>query len=408
MEFINKFIGTFKGDRILWLVVVLLTLVSIMTVYSSTSMLAYKNHVNTEYYLFKHLLLIIVAFFFMWFMHLISYQYYSGLYKFLLPISIVTLIYASVFGSKINDAGRWIKIPVINQTFQASDLAKLALILFLARYLSKYQDSLGNFKQRFLPMMAVILTITFLVFLENISTGVMIFTISIIMLFIGKVSNKHLIGTLSLGSLVAALGIFFVLNAPDEYLIKRLKTGKSRIESFMKASQSKEDVSYQVKQANIAIARGGLMPNGPGNSRQKNFLPNAFSDYVFAIIVEEWGLIGGLSIVLLYLIFMFRVIKIVVKSPKTFGALLALGLGLSIVIQAFFNIGVTVGVLPATGVTLPLVSMGGSSIVFIAMAVGIIISVSRSVEDNTLGKEPIKENYIDELELELGLNISNN
>lgn len=347
--------------------------------------------------------LIIVAFFFMWFMHLISYQFYSGLYKILLPLSIVALVYASVFGSKINDAGRWIRIPVINQTFQASDLAKLALILFLARYLSKYQDSLDNFRQRFLPMMGVILTITFLVFLENISTSIMIFLICIIMLFIGRVNNKHLIGTLTLGGLVAALGIIFVLNAPDKYLIKRLKTGKSRIESFMKASKSKEDVSYQVKQANIAIARGGILPNGPGNSRQKNFLPNAFSDYVFAIIVEEWGLLGGFFIIVLYLIFMFRVIKIVVKSPKTFGAFLALGLGLSIVIQAFFNIGVTVGVLPATGVTLPLVSMGGSSIVFIAMAVGIIISVSRSVEDNTLGQSPKKENYVDELEIDLGI-----
>ena len=224
---------------------------------------------------------------------------------------------------------------------------------------------------------------------------------ALIMMFLGRVRYLHFFGTIIIGLVFVALGVLFVLKAPDEFLIKRLSTAKSRITSFADAKKSYKDVSYQVKQANIALARGGWLPKGPGNSTQKNFLPNAFSDYVFAIVVEEWSLFGGLFLIFLYLALMFRVIVLVMKSPYTFGALLALGLGLSIVIQAFFNIGVTIGLLPATGVTLPLVSMGGSSIIFIAMALGIILSVSRSVQEDELGKSPSKENYMDNLELEL-------
>jgi cell division protein FtsW len=188
-----------------------------------------------------------------------------------------------------------------------------------------------------------------------------------------------------------------VMNVSDDYLkFGRLKTIKSRIEEYT-TTKDKKDMQYQVKQAHIAIARGGIMPNGPGNSRQKNFLPNAFSDYVYAIIIEEWGLLGGIVLIILYLTLLYRVVLIVIKSPRTFGALLALGLGLSIVIQAFVNMSVNVGLLPSTGVTLPLVSMGGSSLLFFGIAFGVIISVSRSVELEELGKAPSKETYIDEL-----------
>ncbi|MFN9981256.1 MAG: FtsW/RodA/SpoVE family cell cycle protein, partial [bacterium] len=243
--------------------------------------------------------------------------------------------------------------------------------------------------------------VSFLVFIDNISTSIMIMVTALIMMFLGRVRYLHFFGTIFIGLICLALGILFVLKAPDEFLIKRLATAKSRLTSFAEAKKSHKDVSYQVKQANIAIARGGWIPKGPGNSSQKNFLPNAFSDYVFAIVVEEWSILGGIFLIFLYLALMFRVIVLVMKSPYTFGALLALGLGLSIVIQAFFNIGVTIGVLPATGVTLPLVSMGGSSIIFIAMAFGIILSVSRSVQEDELGKSPTKEIYMDEVEMNL-------
>lgn len=217
------------------------------------------------------------------------------------------------------------------------------------------------------------------------------------MMFVGRVKNTLYFGTLGLGALVGVLFLFVVMTVPDDYLkYGRLRTIKSRVEEFTSKKEKKE-VQYQVKQAYIAISRGGILPNGPGNSRQKNFLPNAFSDYVYAIIIEEWGLLGGVVLILLYLTLLYRVVLIVIKSPRTFGALLALGLGLSIVIQAFVNMSVNVGLLPSTGVTLPLVSMGGSSLLFFGIAFGIIISVSRSVELEELGKAPSKENYIDEL-----------
>lgn len=401
MSAIRQFAKTFQGDKSIWIIVTLLTLFSIMTVYSSTSLLAFKDNKDIHIYLFKHIALIVAAYGFMWFMHQISYQYYSGLYKILLPLGVLALLYASFLGVKVNDAGRWIRIPFINQTFQASDLARLALILYLARHLSKNQDIIHDFRKGFLPAIGVSLVIAFLVFIDNISTSIMIMVTAMIMMFLGRVRYLHFFGTIALGLVGIALGLLFVLKAPDKYLIKRLATAKSRITSFMEAKKSYKDVSYQVKQANIAIAKGGWLPKGPGNSAQKNFLPNAFSDYVFAIVVEEWSIWGGIFLIFLYLALLFRVIVLVMKSPYTFGALLALGLGLSIVIQAFFNIGVTIGVLPATGVTLPLVSMGGSSIIFIAMALGIILSISRSVQEDELGKQPSKENYMDEVEMNL-------
>lgn len=401
MSILHRIIKTFKGDKSIWIIVTMLTLFSIMTVYSSTSLLAVKDNKDIHFYLFKHITLIVSAYVFMWVMHQVSYQYYSGFYKLVLPLGIIALLYASFMGVKVNDAGRWIRIPFINQTFQASDLARFGLILFLARHLSKSQEEIVDFKKGFLPAIGVTLLVAFLVFIDNISTSMMICVTAMLMMFLGRVRYLHFFGTIFIGAVFVVLGILFVLKAPDEFLVKRLSTAKSRLIAFSEAKRSYKDVSYQVKQANIAIARGGWIPQGPGNSTQKNFLPNAFSDYVFAIIVEEWSILGGVFLIFLYLALMFRVIVLVMKSPYTFGALLALGLGLSIVVQAFFNIAVTIGLLPATGVTLPLVSMGGSSILFIAMAIGVILSVSRSVQDNELGQSPTKENYMDEIDLNL-------
>lgn len=312
-------------------------------------------------------------------------------------MAVVGLVFATFFGQRINEAGRWIKIPIINFTIQPSDFAKVALIMFLARYLSKYQDKLDTIKGPYGIMLLVTFGMSGLVFIENFSTSVMLLVMAFAMMFVGRVKNTLYFGTLGAGALFGALFIFMVMTVPDDYLkYGRLKTIKSRVEEFT-SKKDKKEVQYQVKQAYIAISRGGILPNGPGNSRQKNFLPNAFSDYVYAIIIEEWGLLGGVVLILLYLTLLYRVVLIVIKSPRTFGALLALGLGLSIVIQAFVNMSVNVGLLPSTGVTLPLVSMGGSSLLFFGIAFGIIISVSRSVELEELGKAPSKENYIDEL-----------
>jgi cell division protein FtsW len=269
--------------------------------------------------------------------------------------------------------------------------------MFLARYLSKHQDNLNSIKGYYGFMLLVTFAISGLIFIENFSTSIMVLVMAFTMMFVGRVKSTLLFGTIGVGAIFGALFIFMVMNVSDDYLkFGRLKTIKSRIEEYT-TPKDKKDMQYQVKQAHIAIARGGIMPNGPGNSRQKNFLPNAFSDYVYAIIIEEWGLLGGIILIILYLTLLYRVVLIVIKSPRTFGALLALGLGLSIVIQAFVNMSVNVGLLPSTGVTLPLVSMGGSSLLFFGIAFGIIISVSRSVELEELGKAPSKETYIDEL-----------
>jgi cell division protein FtsW len=390
-------LSKFKGDKIIWIVVLLLSLFSAMAVYSSVETLAYAQKTSVASHIFKHLMLIVLSISIMWIVHLFPYQYFAGLYKLFIPLAILGLLFATFMGERVNEAGRWIKIPIINFTIQPSDFAKVALIMFLARYLSKHQDNLNSIKGYYGFMLLVIFAISGLIFIENFSTSIMVLVMAFTMMFVGRVKSTLLFGTIGVGVIFGALFIFMVMNVSDDYLkFGRLKTIKSRIEEYT-TTKDKKDMQYQVKQAHIAIARGGIMPNGPGNSRQKNFLPNAFSDYVYAIIIEEWGLLGGIVLIILYLTLLYRVVLIVIKSPRTFGALLALGLGLSIVIQAFVNMSVNVGLLPSTGVTLPLVSMGGSSLLFFGIAFGVIISVSRSVELEELGKAPSKETYIDEL-----------
>jgi cell division protein FtsW len=393
----EQILSKFKGDKIIWMVVLLLSLFSAMAVYSSVETLAYTQKTSVASHILKHMFLIIFSVSIMWVVHLFPYQYFAGMYKLAIPMAILGLLFATFLGERVNEAGRWIKIPIINFTIQPSDFAKVALIMFLARYLSKYQDELNSLKGYYGFMLLVTFVISGLIFIENFSTSVMVLVMAFTMMFVGRVKSTLLFGTIGIGVLFGALFIFSVMNVPDDYLkFGRLKTIKSRIEEYT-TNKDKKDMQYQVKQAHIAIARGGILPNGPGNSRQKNFLPNAFSDYVYAIIIEEWGLLGGIVLILLYLTLLYRVVLIVIKSPRTFGALLALGLGLSIVIQAFVNMSVNVGLLPSTGVTLPLVSMGGSSLLFFGVAFGVIISVSRSVELEELGKAPSKETYIDEL-----------
>jgi cell division protein FtsW len=396
----SRLFDFFKGDKYLWIVVILLSIFGIIAIFSSTEILSYKKETSLFFYFFKHFVIVILSLAIAYFVQLIPYQYYAGIWKLLLPLSVVALIYAMFFGGKINEAGRWIEIPVINLTFQASDLAKVALVLFLSRFMSKNQEHIKEFKRGFFPMLAVVGVICFLIFLENVSTSIMLFMMAVVMMFVGRVNNFHLFGLLAAMALCVFLAVTIMLKVPDEYLkIGRLRTAKTRIEHF----GGDKEMLYQVKHANIAIANGGILPNGPGNSRQKYFLPNAFSDYVYAIIIEEWGLFGGVIVLVLYLVFLYRIILIVLNSPRTFGALVALGLGLSIVIQAFFHIMVNVGILPSTGVTLPFVSMGGSSIFFFGFALGIIISVSKSVENDDLGKAPKNESYIEELEQQISV-----
>lgn len=358
----------------IWLIVLLLSIVSLLAVYSSTGTLAFRYRGgNTEYYLIKHGSLLIFGLFLMYLAHMANYKIYSRLAQLLLIISIPLLVLTLFVGADINDAKRWITLPGINLSFQTSDLAKLALIMFVARFLSKNQEQIKDFRVGFLPIILVIGMVCLLIAPANLSSALVLFMTCLLLLFIGRVPLKYLLTTLGAGIVGLAFVILLAYSFPD---MGRLGTWKNRIESFV----SSEEVPYQVAQSKIAIAEGGILGKGPGNSTQRNFLPHPYSDFIFSIILEEYGMVGGLIVILLYLAFLYRAIKIVIKSPGAFGALLAAGLALTLVIQAFINMAVAVNLLPVTGLTLPLVSMGGTSLWFTSIAIGIILSVSRYIE----------------------------
>lgn len=373
------------GDRIIWAVVILLTFFSILAVYSSTTTLAYKvMHGNTEFYLMKHLGILIFAFILMYIAHKINYIYYSRLSQLALIISIPLLLYTLLFGISINDASRWTTLPGVNLTFQSSDVAKLALIMFLARLLAKRQENIKDLKTGFLPVILPVLVVCALILPANFSTAAMLFVTSVVLMFIGRAPLKYIFALVGIG--VVFLSIFVTILIVSPKVEGRVGVWQDRIEHF---GSGDSDDNFQVEQAKIAIARGGVLGKLPGNSIQKNFLPNPFNDFIYAIIIEEYGLWGGVLILLLYLILLYRGIMILKKAPKNFGALLAIGVTFSLVFQAFINIAVAVNLVPVTGQPLPLVSMGGTSIWFTSIAIGIILSVSRDIENNP---EAIEEN----------------
>jgi cell division protein FtsW len=368
----ERLISKTKGDRWIWLIVVLLSVWSLLAVYSATGTLAYKKGVGSEQFLIKHLVMIVGGIALMYFSHLLDYRYYAGISKVLMMLTIPLLAYTLIFGANVNEASRWVTIPIINQTFQTSDLAKLALITFLARTLSKKQENIKDVKKAFLPIMASVCSVFVLIALANLSTALMLFGVSILLLIMGRISIKQI-------SIVCLAGA--VLLGAVMTLGPRRKTSFSRIDTFFNPEKADPDKAFQANQAKIAIATGGFFGKGPGNSTQRNFLPHPYSDFVFALIIEEYGMVGGVGLVFLYLLFMYRCVLIVTDSPKAFGALLAAGLSFSLTIQAFANMAVAVGLGPVTGVPLPLVSMGGTSILFTSLAFGIILSVSRDIEE---------------------------
>lgn len=376
---INSLLERTKGDRWIWLIIIMLSMISIMAVYSATGAIAYKKGVAVErYLLFKHVIFVLMGIAMIYIAHLLDYKYYAGISKILMIITIPLLIYTLLFGTNLNEASRWVKIPVIGLTFQTSDLAKLALITFLARMLTKKQENIKDVKNSFIPIMGSVVVVFGLIAKANMSTGLMLFGVSILLLIVGRVSIKQI-------SIVCAGGIvmiFFLFLTTD-----RAGTWHSRIDAFLHPERQSSDKTFQSDHSKIALATGGLFGKGPGNSTERNFLPHPYSDFIFAIIVEEYGTVGGLAIVVLYLVLLYRCVRIVVRSPKAFGALLAAGLSFSLTIQAFANMAVAVGLGPVTGVPLPLVSMGGTSMIFTSIAFGIILSVSRDVEEHSTKKE---------------------
>jgi cell division protein FtsW len=368
----NKILSNTKGDRWIWLIVILLSVISLLAVYSAIGTLAYKRGVGAESILMKHFAMIVGGIALMYISHKLDYRYYRGISKLLMIITLPLLVYTLVFGSHVNDASRWIAIPGTGLSFQTSDLAKLALITYLARTLSLKQENIKDVKQSFIPIMGAVCAVFILIALANISTALMLFGVSILLLIIGRISIKQIGLTCLCGGVLLAC---VMLLGP------RHKTYMSRIHAFTHPEVANPDKSFQSDHAKIAIATGGILGKGVGKSDQINYLPEAYSDEIYAIIVEEYGLVGGLLLIGIYLFLLYRCIKIVTKAPKAFGALLAAGLSFSLTIQAFANMAVAVGLGPVTGIPLPLVSMGGTSILFTSVAFGIILSVSRDIEE---------------------------
>jgi cell division protein FtsW len=410
-----------KGDRVIWGTVILLVLASLLVVYSATGSLAYKLYKgNTEVYLFKQVAFIVIGFCVIYFAHRVNYTIYSKVAKILFLFCIPLLFYTLFFGVTLNEGSRWIKLPIINMTMQTSDLAKLGLFMFLARLLSRKQNKIKDFKKGFLPVIIPVVITCLLIAPANLSTALLLGASCMVLLFIGRVRTKHLLITIGAAFipvvfLIMAAVINHKTTGEDEVALTKEKSSKitarvttwvSRVEQFIYGGKEADnDNMYQTNQAKIAVAKGGLMGVGPGNSEQRNFLPQAYNDFIYAIIIEEYGLMGGAFIIFIYLVFLFRSIRLFKRCPYAFGAFLAIGLSFTLVLQAMANMAVNVNLFPVTGVTLPLVSMGGSSFLFTCLSIGIILSVSRNVEQlegkrqkEALDKKDEVEEDVEELE----------
>jgi cell division protein FtsW len=374
----SKILGNIRGDKVIWAVVILLSVFSLLTVYSSTGTLAYKYQSgNTEYYMLKHLIILLFGFLIMYLTHLIKFTYFSRIFQIALYIAVPLLVLTLFVGLDLNEAKRVLPLP-FHLTFQTSDLAKLTLIMYLARLLSKKQDRIKDFKSAFVPMMIPVLIICGLILPANFSTAAMLFATSLVIMFIGRVSIKYIFSLIGIGVVSFTLLLLLASAYPD--LLPRANTWAARLTAFTDKDNIDSDKNYQVEQAKIAIASGGVLGKFPGNSTQRNFLPHPYSDFIFAIFVEEYGLLGGAFLVLLYLILLFRVVRIVTKIPRNFGAFMTMGVGFSLVFQAMINMAVAVNLIPVTGQPLPLISMGGTSIWFTSIALGIILSVSKEID----------------------------
>lgn len=373
----GDFLYRTKGDKVIWAIVVFLSLVSLLAVYSATGSLAYRERGgHTEYYLLKQLTVLVMGLLIIYFAHRVNYTIYSRVAQIGFIISIPLLIYTLAFGSHINDASRWIRLPIINLTFQTSDVAKLAIFMYVSRQLSKRQHVITDLKKGFLPIIIPVGIICVLIMPANMSTALLLGASCMLLCFIGRIPVKYLAAMVAMG---AGLVLLMFVVAKVSGMEGRTQTWLNRIEHFTNKENS--ETPYQVQQANIAIAGGGFLGKGPGNSTQRNFLPHAYSDFIYATIIEEYGIFGAFLILMAYMLLLLRCIRIYRKCPYAFGAFLALGLSVTLVIQALTNMAVNVGVFPVTGVTLPMVSMGGSSVIFTSLAIGIILSVARNVEE---------------------------
>ncbi|WP_396167619.1 FtsW/RodA/SpoVE family cell cycle protein [Flavobacterium sp.] len=378
----KELINSLKGDKVIWAFVALLALFSFMPVFSASSNLAYMRHGsgNAITYLLKHAVHIFIGFIIIYQIHKVPYHYFRGISRIALPIIWGLLFYTLVRGTVIDgaNASRWMVIPLIGISFQTSTLAAIVLYVYVARYLSKTREEKVSFQSSLIELwLPVFITLAFIL-PANFSTAALIFAMIIMLAFIGRYPIKYIAIIIGTGFAALALFILVVIAFPDAFK-NRVDTWKNRIENFTSDKPGEDD--YQIEKAKIAIATGGVYGLGPGKSVQKNFLPQSSSDFIFAIIVEEYGLLGALSILGLYLLLLFRFVIAAHKANSLFGKLVVVGLGFPIVFQAIINMAVAVELLPVTGQTLPLISSGGSSIWMTCIAIGIILSVTKKEEE---------------------------
>lgn len=378
-----------KGDRLIWAIVALLAILSFLPVYSAASNLAYKGPSgNTFTFFLKHFMHLFLGFIIMFGIHKIPYRYFKGLSLIMIPVVLVLLCITMLQGTTIEgaNASRWMQIPILGMSFQTSNLAAVVLMVYVARYMSKMKETTIVFKESVLPLWAPVFLVLILILPANFSTTAILFLMVVMLVFLGGYPIRYLAVIIGSGILVL---VFFILLAKafPNAMPNRVDTWMGRIESFANPEDTQAD--YQIEKAKIAIATGGIKGLGPGKSLQKNFLPQSSSDFIFAIIIEEYGLIGGFVIMILYLWLLFRIVIVAQKADTIFGKLLVLGVGLPIVFQALINMAVAVELFPVTGQTLPLISSGGTSIWMTCLALGIILSVSSRRDD-------MKEHVIDQ------------
>ncbi|MFH4964893.1 FtsW/RodA/SpoVE family cell cycle protein [Gaetbulibacter sp. M235] len=370
-----------KGDRLIWAIVALLAIFSFLPVYSAASNLAYSGgNTSTFAFFVKHFMHLFLGFAIMYGVHKIPYRYFRGLSLVMIPIVLILLLVTMFQGVTIEgaNASRWIQIPIVGMSFQTSTLASVVLMVYVARYMSKIKDKDITFKASILPLWLPVFLVLVLILPANLSTAAIMFVMVVMLVFLGGYPIRYLLIILGSGVLALALFILIAKAFPDA-MPNRIDTWMSRLESFSNDEDTEAD--YQIEKAKIAIASGGIQGVGPGKSIQKNFLPQSSSDFIFAIIIEEYGLIGGLAIIILYMWLLFRIVIVAQKSDTIFGKLLVLGVGLPIVFQALINMAVAVELFPVTGQTLPLISSGGTSIWMTCLAIGIILSVSAKREE---------------------------
>ncbi|MDG1885433.1 MAG: FtsW/RodA/SpoVE family cell cycle protein [Flavobacteriaceae bacterium] len=385
--------NSLKGDKVLWGILALLAIFSFLPVFSASSNLAYVVGKGTPWgYLFKHFVILGIGFVLMFSIHKIPYNYFKGISILMLPVVMLLLLYTASQGTVIDgaNASRWIRIPIIGLSFQTSTLASVIAMIYTARYFSKHKDKKIYFKSSLIELWLPIFIVVLLIFPSNLSTAALLFLMVLIVSFVAGYPIKYLLTICGTGLALVMLFFLLIKSFPGVFP-NRVDTWMSRIENF--SSGESADGNYQVERAKTAIVTGKIFGVGAGKSRMKNFLPQSSSDFIYAIIVEEFGLIGGIGLIILYLLLLFRIVVISYKATDVFGKLVVIGLGIPIIFQAFINMGVALQVLPVTGQTLPMISSGGTSAWMTCIAMGIILSVSakKNLIEDQLDDEDINE-----------------